>query len=219
MRHSDFIPRPDAAFEIFFRNLIDYVLDNYRLWGHIPQEEVGQLENRYAEWGEAYERTLRPHIPQLTAEKNRVRREVERALRAFINRFLRWPPVTDLDRDKMGVRNWDTIRTPQPVPSTIPEIEVDTSVIRRLSMRLRDFGAGSWGKPDHVHGMEFAWGIADARPGAVGELPHLETETANPIVLFFEEDERGLRVFFAARWINNTAQAGPWSDVESAVIP
>jgi hypothetical protein len=160
-----------------------------------------------------------PHIPQLTAEKNRVRTRTERALRAFINRFLRWPPVTDLERDKMGIRNWDTIRTPQPVPATVPEIEADTSVIRRLSFRLRDFGATNWGKPEHVRAMEFAWGIREGRPAIIGELPHLETATANPITLDFEEEERGARVFFAARWLNNTAQPGPWSDIESAIIP
>jgi hypothetical protein len=60
---------------------------------------------------------------------------------------------------------------------------VDTSVIRELSLRLRDFGAANWGKPDHVHGMELAWGIMDAR------------------------------------WINSTAKGGPWSDIESAVVP
>jgi hypothetical protein len=219
MNRSDFIPRPDAAFETFFRNVTDFVLDNKARWGHIPQVDADRLEQDFDDWNNAYEKTLVPHIPQLTAEKNRVRVRTERALRAFINRFLRWPPVTDLDRDKMGIRNWDTIRTPQGAPTTVPEIEADSSVIRQLSLRLRDFGATNWGKPEHVHGMELAWGIKDGRPAEVSEFPHLETETANPIVLTFEEEERGLRVFFAARWINNTAQPGPWSDIESAIIP
>ena len=216
---TDFIPRPDAAFETFFRNVTDFVIDNNARWKHIPQDDVDGLEDQFDQWNNAYEKTLVPHIPQLTAEKNRVRVTTERALRAFINRFLRWPPVTDLDRDKMGIRNWDTIRTPQPVPTTVPEIEADSSVIRQLSLRMRDFGATHWGKPEHIHGMEFAWGIKDSRPEHIGHLPHLETATANPIVLTFEEEERGLRVFFAARWINNTAQPGPWSDIESAFIP
>jgi hypothetical protein len=219
MRHTDFIPRPDADFNAFLMNLIDYVLSNRSEWGHITLAEAHKLAEDATEWQEVYQKTLRPHIPQLTAEKNRVRTKVERALRAFINRYLRWPPVSDFDRDKMGIRNWDTIRTPSPVPTTVPEIESDSSVIRELSLRLRDFGAANWGKPDHVHGMELAWGIMDSRPGEISLLPHLETETANPIVLTFEEEERGLRVFFAARWINSTAKGGPWSDIESAVVP
>jgi len=218
-REHDFIPRPDAEYDKFFRNLTDYVIDNAARWGHIPQDDVDGLELQLDDWTKAWEKTLVPHIPQLTAEKNRVRTTTERALRAFINRFLRWTPVTDLDRDKMGVRNWDTIRTPQPVPATVPEIEADTSVIRRLTLRLRDFGAVHWARPDHVHGMEIAWGIKENRPEHIGALPHFETETANPIILDFDEEERGKRVYFAARWINNTAQGGPWSDIESAFIP
>jgi hypothetical protein len=217
--HKDFIPRPDAAFNTWADNLHLYVISNRSAWGHISMEDMQKLASLHGEWETVYKQTLTPHIPQLTAEKNRVRTKLERALRAFINRYLRWPPVTDYDRDKMGIRNWDTIRTPSPVPTTVPEIETNTSVIRELSLRLRDFGAANWGKPDHVHGMELAWGIMDARPGEISLLPHLETETANPIVLSFEEEERGLRVFFAARWINSTAKGGPWSDIESAVVP
>jgi hypothetical protein len=215
----DFIPRPDAAFETFFRNLTDYVIDNATRWGHIKPDDVDALENLFDTWNNAYELTLVPHIPQLTAEKNRVRTATERALRAFINRFLRWPPVTDLDRDKMHIRNWDTIRTPQGAPTTVPEIEVDSSVIRQLSLRLRDYGSKHWSKPDHIHGMELTWGIQETRPTIVTDLPHYETETSNPILLTFEEEERGKRVFFTARWINATAQPGPWSDIESAFVP
>jgi hypothetical protein len=219
MRHTDFIPRPDAAFENFFKIITSNVLDNSARWKHIPLDDAHELENQYDMWNNAYEKTLVPHIPQLTVEKNRVRTRTERYLRAFINRFLRWPPVTDLERDKMGIRNPDLVRTPSPVPTTVPEIETNTSVIRELSLRMRDFGAAAWGKPEHVRSMELAWGIREDRPGEVGGLPHLEAATANPIVLTFEEEERGRRVFFAARWLNNTAQAGPWSDIESAVVP
>jgi len=219
MSQTDFIPRRDADFDVFFRNLTDFVLDYNPRWGHIPQDDVDKLEILFTDWTGAWEKTLVPHIPQLTTEKNRVRVASERALRAFINRFLRWPPVTDLDRDKMGIRNWDTIRTPQGAPTTVPEIEADSSVIRQISLRLRDFGAVTWAKPEHVHGMELTWGIRESRPNLTGELPHFETETANPIVLAFEEEERGLRVFYAARWVNNTSQSGPWSDIESAIIP
>jgi len=217
--HQDFIPRPDAAFDAFFSNIVNYVLDNKARWGHVTDDDAYALEGQYEDWRVAWQKTLVPHIPQLTLEKNRVRVTTERALRAFINRFLRWPPVTDLDRDKMAIRNWDTNPTKQPVPTTVPEIEVDTSVIRQLSLRMRDFGASNWSKPEHVHGMELSWRIMKARPEHVRDLHNLESVTANPIVLTFEENERGERVFFAARWFNSTSHVGPWSDVESAVIP
>jgi hypothetical protein len=67
--------------------------------------------------------------------------------------------------------------------------------------------------------MELAWGIREGRPAEVLELPHLEAATRNPVVLTFEEEERGRRVFFAARWLNNKMQSGPWSEIESAIVP
>jgi hypothetical protein len=216
---TDFIPRKDAAFENFFRNIRDFVLDNYTRWGHIPKDDADELDSRFDMWNKAYKATLVPHIPQLTAEKKRVRAVTESYLRIFINRFLRWPPVSDFERDEMDIRNGDAVRTPSPVPATVPEIEADTSVIRELSLRLRDFGAAGWGKPAHVRSMELAWGIREGRPAEVLELPHLEAATRNPIVLAFEEEERGRRVFFAARWLNNKMQSGPWSEIESAIVP
>jgi hypothetical protein len=219
MSQTDFIPRPDAAFDAFFRNLTDYVIDNRARWGHIPQDDVNGLELAFDDWHQAYNKTLVPHIPQLTAEMRRVRAVQERALRAFVNRFLRWPPVTDLDRDKMGVRNWDTVRTEQPVPATVPEMEFVTSVIREITIRYRDFGAPNWAKPEHVHGIEIRWAILESRPDTLDALVNVEIDTANPLTLTFDESERGQRIFVVARWYNNTAHAGPWSDIESAFIP
>jgi hypothetical protein len=216
---SDFVPRKDAAFDVFFGFIAGYAAENAPRWGHIPLEDVNELKSRFDIWNTVYRATLVPHIPQLTAEKNRARAAAESYLREFINRFLRWPPVTSLERDKMGIRNHDAVRTPSPMPESVPEIEANTSVIRELSLRLRDFGAANWGKPAHVRSMELAWGIRDGRPAVVLDLPHLETATANPFVLTFEENERGRRVFFAARWLNNKAQAGPWSEFESAIVP
>ena len=165
---TDFIPRPDAEFNLYFKNISTYVslktTGSPAEWTHIPEDAKTAFSKAYADWYSAYALTFQPHIPQITREKNRVRVVTERALRAFINRFLRWPPVTDLDRDHMGIPNHDTIRTPQPQPSTFPEIEVSTAILRELSLRMRDFGAAHWGKPDHVHGIELAWGIMDKRP-------------------------------------------------------
>jgi hypothetical protein len=59
----------------------------------------------------AYETTLLPYTPQITAEKTAYA-EAEKYLRRFINRFLRYEPVTDIDRDNMKIPNLDLIRTP-----------------------------------------------------------------------------------------------------------
>ena len=222
-RAKDFIPGNDAEFDHWFRNLVEYVVlktnNSPPDWDHIPQRYVNELVDAHDDWDNCYKPTLKPHTPAQTTVKNDSRQRAEKVVRPFVQRFLQWEPVTNDDRTNMALPNRDTIRTHHPAPSTVPEIAVDTSVIRRLRLRIRDYGATTWGKPDGVHGMELQWAILDARPGHVSEMPHTVTATANPIDLPFEEEERGKRVYFAARWVNSTEQGGPWSDIESAVIP
>ena len=126
------VPRQDAAFEQFFRNIADYTADNAARWGHIPKNDMDALENQFSQWKTAYEKTLAPHIPQLTAEKNRVRAAAERALRRFVNRFLRFEPVTDLDRDKMSIPNRDQTRTPHVEVTEVVEFELKLRNIREV---------------------------------------------------------------------------------------
>ena len=219
MGQTDFIPRPDADYTIFFRNIVSYCGKQFSAWGHIPQADYDALAGVCNEWQQAYQATLAPHIPQLTAEKKRARLASERALRAFINRFLRWPPVTDLDRDKMGIRNRNTPHTSHGAPATVPEIEFALSVIRQIAIRYRDFGAANWAKPGHARLIEIRWAILDTAPDSVAALINIELDTATPCILDFDESERGKRIFAAARWVNNTGHKGPWSDIESAFIP
>jgi hypothetical protein len=47
-RHN-FIPRNDEAFDTYYRNLVDYVIDNVAHWGHIRQDDVDALEQQFDE--------------------------------------------------------------------------------------------------------------------------------------------------------------------------
>jgi hypothetical protein len=53
----------------------------------------------------------------------------------------------------------------------------------------------------------------------VKDLLHSEFATRSPLELVFEEDERGKKGYFAARWESGTVKKGKWSDIFYAVIP
>jgi len=129
------------------------------------------------------------------------------------------PPLVGSDYISLGLHPHDMEPTETPVPTTIPEIEVITAVIRELTFRFRDFGARTWAKPEHVASIDFRWEIKEARPGHVEEIIGIEGFSSGPFTLQFAEEQRGQRVFFAARWANSRRDGGPWSDIESAVIP
>jgi len=219
----DYVPSRDADFHSWFENLVTYVkqrtLGGSPSWTHIPPAAVEELEAAFEDWRDNYLPTLVPHSRVQTVAKNEARKRAEAVIRPFVQRYLMWSPVTDPDRAAMSLHIKDKILTQQKAPETVPEIGADTSVIRRLRFRLRDSGSRRWAKPDHVETIEFKWAILDERPGHISELVNTETASANPIDLFFEDDQRGKQVYYAARWSNGKSQEGPWSDIESAFIP
>jgi hypothetical protein len=215
----DFIPRPDAAFETFYRNLVDYVLDNNARWKHIPQDNVGDLEAEFSQWTEAYKKTLVPHSPQLTAEKNRIRTEIEKKLRRFINRFLRFGPVTDLDRDNMKIRNPDLIRTPHIDVKEVVEFELKLRNIREILVNFWVKGETHKAKPSGYDGAVIIWDVLDELPASIHDLTLHTMASRTPHALEFDETERGKTVYIAATWQNERGLIGNWSEILSAVVP
>jgi hypothetical protein len=221
-RHS-YIPAGDAEFDVFFKNIVDYVLARVLVpnppWTHIPPAEAEALAAAYTSWHVVYEATLVPHTPVQTAAKNRSRKSSQTKLEAFVNRFLRWPPVTNEDRDNTGVPNRDPHPTPVPKPTGIPEVGVETPKPRVLRFRFRGPGMKRWGKPKGIHGMELAWVMADEPPASVDDFPHSEFATRNPLDLVFDEADRGKRVYYAARWETEAAKKGDYSAISWVIIP
>ena len=178
-----YIPANDSEFDIFFRNILQYVITKTTAgtWTHIPQDAVTALSASYIRWHSAYEKTLGPHTSADTAEKNRVRKVEEKYLEAFVNQYLRNPPVTNLQRDEMGIPNRNPGPHPLvPAPHTAPELLPATGTRGRVIVHYRDEGSGRRGKPEHVHGMELRWAVLDHYPAHNDELIHSTFDTRSP---------------------------------------
>ena len=219
MSRQDFIPRPDAAFDRFFKNILDYMLDSFSRWGHIPEEEVYALEGQYEDWGTAYRKTLVPHTSVDTREKNRVRTVSERALRHFINRFLRFEPVTDRERDIMAIPNRDLIRTPHISVTEVVEFELVLRNIREVLINFWIKGETHRAKPEGYDGAVIVWAVLDAPPQTPDELILHTMASRTPHVLEFGNNQRGGTVYIAAAWQNERGLIGQWSEMQNAVIP
>jgi hypothetical protein len=70
MSQTDFIPRPDAAFDRYFRAMSQYVntktTGTSPAWTHIPSPERLAFNEQYANWYNAYALTFNPHSPDIT---------------------------------------------------------------------------------------------------------------------------------------------------------
>ena len=220
---NDFIPRTDADYHNFFKNITSYVTKQTigvpTAWTHIPMEDRTDLIALQAEWETAYLTTLVPHNPELTKEKNRVRTRTERALRAFINRFLRWPPVTDLDRDNMGIPNKDLIRTPHIDVTEAVALRAELRHIREIAVHFWVDGMDNKAKPSGYEGAVLIWDVLDTPPTRPSDLKRHTMASRTPYILEFDETERGKTVYIAASWQNERGHIGQWSGIISAIVP
>jgi hypothetical protein len=220
---KDYIPNNDAAFDTWFKFLNQYVAGkcggSKPEWTHIPVDARTGMNNAYTAWAAAYARIFGPHTPVDTAAKNDAKKAAKKVIRPFVNQFLRYLPVTDDDRRAMGIPVKDTRPTPVPKPEDVPEAEVSTPLPRVLRFRFRRPGAKRWGKPEGVHGLELLWVVLDRPPLSLKELLHSSFATKSPLELVFDEEDRGRRVYFAARWETGTVKKGPESEIFSAIIP
>ena len=219
---KNYIPDKDSEFDDFFKNLrqcvIDYTADG--TWTHIPADAVTGFSASYVRWHTAYEKTLGPHTSADTAEKNRIRKVEEKYLEDFVNQYLRNPPVTDFQRDEIGVPNKNTHHTTVPAPLTSPELTPDTGTRRRVIVHYRDEGSEKRGKPDHVHGLELRWAVLDHPPAHNKELVNSAFDTRSPLTLEFDEADRGKRVYMMGLWeIEREGIKGPPGAIVEAVIP
>lgn len=221
---SDFLPSADAKFDAWYKNFCQYVTEKTSgtnpEWKHIPKERISALVKAREKWETAYEKYLKPHTDEVTGEKNEARKEAEGVIRPFKRNFIDdRDEVSDTQRLAMRVplRNKTPVRGYE--PDTYPEVEVDTSLIRQLLFYFRNLGSQRRGKPRGVHGMQLCWAILDAPPVSMDELANSAFSTSSPLTLKFEENQRGKRVYFCARWETNANKKGPWGVIGSAIIP
>jgi hypothetical protein len=220
----NFIPRRDSDFDPWFKNLCQYAAlkcgGSPPDWNHIPQADLDALNASYAAWHTAYSAVLQPHSDVDIAAKTAARAEAEKVIRPFKRRFLDDPPVTDADRVAMGLHVKDHTRTPTGKITEEVDAENDSGVIRRCAWHYFIKGGTGRGKPPHAHGVECAWALLDHSPAGIGELVNRVIDTASPLILHFNEEDRGRRFYCCFRWIGTVeGHEGDWSEIFSAIIP
>lgn len=254
MAHGkDFVPGPDAEFDAWLTNLVTYVQGKLAqtppAWPHIPPERVTELRAARDQWRIAFVTAQGPHTKADIDLKNEKREAAEKEVRAFIKQYLRFPPVTNEDRDNMGVPNYDDTRTPIGVPATRPEFRLAVRDTRLIAVIFRDAGSSRRAKPYGIDGAVIRWSVLPGpSPQAMGpefasQTPQAAVEalkaaassgdpkaadaafrhsilaTRSPHLLGFSEAERGQTVYAALSWQNEKGEEGMMTEIQSTVIP
>jgi hypothetical protein len=216
---TDYIPKKDEVFRDWAQNLYTYVLSKYQIWNiPSPQPPLESLLNAYQTALTTAQNPNRGKVDVLT--KNEARAVLEAAVRPYVKAYLSFNPViSDADREQMRITVYDKTKTPIPPPSTIPEAEIDSSVIRQLTIHFKDNGSERRGKPLGVHGVEIVWDMTETTPAKIEEFRNSVFDTRSPYTFSFDESQRGKKVFLCLRWENAKGEKGPWSEIYNAIIP
>jgi hypothetical protein len=222
MNNVDYLPKQDQAFLVWALNFTTALIGMLVRVG-FPEEvfqELMTLRNMFSEKLTTAEAPATRTKAAVQA-KNAARKVFEKRLRQAIKEYLTYNhAVTDEDRDDLGLPIHKSGRTPSPVATSYPDFDVNSGTIRRLGIEFYDQGQKkSKAKPAGQHGAEIKWGIRDTPPASINDLTNSAFDTRTPFTLEFDETQRGSTVYFCLRWENNVGVKGPWSEIQSAIIP
>ena len=215
----DYVPANAVQFAIFMHNMLEYVNGKKTEWKHIPQETINHLWDLYDAFKDALEITQGQHTPAQTLDRNEKLAAAKKALREFANQYLRFAPVTNVDRAEMGVPNHDTIRTNHVEVHEMVEFLPKHGDIRQIAVDFWIQGADHKAKPAGYDGAVIVWDILDNPPTDHSQLTHHALASRTPFKLHFDESERRKQVFIAMCWQNARGIQGHWSEIKSIYIP
>jgi hypothetical protein len=217
---ADYIPAKDADFLEWAQNFSVLCTENQMNWT-LPTAKITALNAAVAEYTGIYETAIGPDASRADIL---LKNEKKAALKELIRDFKRRNidpnnAVTDPDRERLRIPIYDTKPSPVPPPSTAPEFEFTYPGARRITVHIRDFGSHSKAKPKNVAGAVICWEIRDTPPANQAQLPHSFFTGRTPYRFEFKEEERGKTVYMALFWQNGKGDMGPWSEIQSVVIP
>jgi len=228
----DYIPSNHEHFNRWFKNIRDYVIKTKKTnpeWHHIPEAAVKGLTAAYKDWFKHYRPTLTPHTPDKTAARNEARRRAEHVLRPFVQRYLKWPPVTDADRANMELLIRDTTPTQTGAPKAQAGGDLVFPGVHMVEVRnIRPVGLADDKKRDK-YGVRIHYGILSptgepgkwrisSEPRTGEDLPH-SLLTRRKKHLFNFDGESANWIFICLCYENTKGERGPFGSILKAAIP
>ncbi|MDR0368480.1 MAG: hypothetical protein LBH82_05000 [Bacteroidales bacterium] len=222
MPGEPFIPRKDIEFHRWVNNFMNCLSEKQKQF-HFPEEAFEELEEQCTDFNTKFMLSKDPgtRTPVAVQAKTSSRKLLEKSVRMAIKEYLFYNHfVSDEDRFGLGIPIHKTTRTPSPIAAESPDVDVDTSVLGRITVHFYERGhRHKKAKPAGQHAVEIVWNIRDTPPTRWDELLYSAVDTGSPHTFSFENDQRGKTVYFALRWENTRGEKGPWSTIHSAIIP
>ncbi|MDR1865090.1 MAG: hypothetical protein LBR08_05900 [Bacteroidales bacterium] len=218
---KNYLPANILAFLKFVRNLIRYAQLNYMRW-EIPQQSVTELQLPMDALEAAAEvsEDAATRTSAAIKKRNEARTALENVLRPFIQgKLIHNKLVTDDDLTAMALPVHDSKPTHHPAPHSRPAIEVKATNNRQHTVSALNQQTGKKNKPADAYGVRYCREIHDTPPLKASDLRYSVFSRKTTHVTDYDEEDRGKTAYYAACYENSKGEAGPYSDIISAIIP
>lgn len=224
MGTNDWIPRPDADFNVWQENFYT-TLTNLLGALSLPGNILDPVTAARTDWQAKYPAHLAGQIQAkaLTTAKDGSRDEYNVALRAFVAFLQAWPALTDPMRTALGLPIHD--KTKSNNQGITPPVQASAVIVSEtLRHVIWFFEAGKKkgaAKPKGMKGCEIRRVILpadDPVPVDFALYTFLAIDTAAPYEVNYGSGDGGRTAHYIFRWISTADVPGPWNDPVSATI-
>ena len=157
-----------------------------------------------------------------TLEKNLARKKSEKGMRGYVQGMVaRNPNVTDEDRQRMGLRIYDTIPTTVAAPVGLVTAMARYPNAGAIELHLKHIEGSPYDKRAN-YGVKIRYCVlpADAPPATdVKDLYESAFTRRKKELFIFEKRDTHKIVYFCLRYENSKGKAGQWGPIVSAIIP
>jgi hypothetical protein len=184
------------------------------------EAEVQEVTDAIAEFILAYRNYQNDNSTANRVIKDTAMKKAMGKIRVFARTSVRNNPKISVKKklDLIGTVPDDE---PSPVgePTEMVEFFFKFKNFRELQVHFRIEGATNRAKPYGCNGAVICWVIGDAPATTVKELVEDALATRTPRLFKFTDEMRGRTLSVAMCWQNETGARGPWSEIQSIVIP
>jgi hypothetical protein len=223
LKNPYYIPSNAEKFDSLYKKIVQYtgvkVQGTKAEWKHIPREDIEALNTEYEVWHAVYTTSLTINLPKDIVARREAKKKASAELRDFVNRYLRFAPVTDEDRTAMGIPVRDKVRTTIATPTEVVNFFLKPKHFKQQEIHFKAKGVESKAKPYGCEGAVIRWMTSDKAATSVEELNQLDVASRTPYVMNFSDAERGKVLSVAMQWMNRKSQKGPLSEIQTAIVP
>jgi hypothetical protein len=221
MSSKKYIPGSDAAFLVWVKNLLAYIMLHFAGWK--VSEPDNSINVQVSEFEQALERAQAANRGKVdVVVKNEKRKTLEKSVRTYVQGFLaRNPYVTVADREEMKLNVYDNVATPVSEPKVRAMGKIVYKGAGLIELHITPEADISEDKRAY-YGCKILSKVtaADApAPQNETELTESRFTRRKKEIFIFQPKDAAKRIYFSMRYENSKGQTGPWCPIFTAVIP